>query len=130
MKSYTAMTKKQQAALAKCRAIMDGSGLLFPTFWHHASLSDVVQAGIDVVRITPPMNTHDNIALEDLVMSHTTICPQCGSCYDEVSEEEANSPERLCLLCTNARLRAALELAEGVSRRYGWRTDTVGNALP
>ena len=25
-------------------------------------------------------------------MSYTTTCPQCGSCYDESSDEQANSP--------------------------------------
>ena len=28
-----------------------------------------------------------------------TTCPCCGKLYEEVSEEEANNPDRLCLNC-------------------------------
>jgi len=29
----------------------------------------------------------------------TTVCPKCSECYEEFSEEEANSPDRSCLKC-------------------------------
>jgi len=28
-----------------------------------------------------------------------TICPKCSECYEEVSEEEANNPDRMCSKC-------------------------------
>lgn len=28
-----------------------------------------------------------------------TNCPKCGTCYEEQSEEEANSPKRECMDC-------------------------------
>lgn len=36
-------------------------------------------------------------------MPHITICPVCGRCYEEGSEEEANSPDRECISCWNER---------------------------
>lgn len=35
-------------------------------------------------------------------MSHVTTCPECGKCYEETSEEWANSPSRRCGQCTLA----------------------------
>jgi hypothetical protein len=35
-------------------------------------------------------------------MSHITICPACGDCYQEFSEEAANDPRRLCWPCWQA----------------------------
>ena len=32
-------------------------------------------------------------------MPNITTCPKCGRCYEEVSEEMANSYERLCRPC-------------------------------
>lgn len=36
-------------------------------------------------------------------MTHITICPACGACYEEVSEERANHPGRLCGNCWSAK---------------------------
>jgi predicted nucleic acid-binding Zn-ribbon protein len=38
-------------------------------------------------------------------MPHTTICTSCSRCYEEVSEELANAPERECGSCWLARLK-------------------------
>ena len=32
-------------------------------------------------------------------MPNITVCPSCSLCYEEVSEEEANSPNRRCDDC-------------------------------
>ena len=32
-------------------------------------------------------------------MPNITVCPRCGSCYEETSSEEANSPDRCCGSC-------------------------------
>lgn len=32
-------------------------------------------------------------------MANLTTCPKCGKCYEEKSEEEANSPNRCCAQC-------------------------------
>ena len=44
-------------------------------------------------------------------MAAVTTCPQCGACYEETSEEAANSRSRLCGKCL---LR-------------GYRSDDFGN---
>jgi len=44
-------------------------------------------------------------------MSNTTTCSQCGEAYEEISEEEANAPGRLCGRCWAA----------------GWRLDDWHN---
>ena len=38
-------------------------------------------------------------------MPHITTCTSCGKCYEEVSEELANAPERECIPCWRARVR-------------------------
>ncbi len=35
-------------------------------------------------------------------MSYITTCGNCGRCYEEVSEEQANTPWRLCGACWRA----------------------------
>ena len=35
-----------------------------------------------------------------------TTCPKCGKAYDEQSREEADSPNRTCLDCFRAMLKA------------------------
>lgn len=32
-------------------------------------------------------------------MACLTNCPKCGTCYEESSEEQANSPARVCMNC-------------------------------
>lgn len=45
-------------------------------------------------------------------MACTTTCPGCGRCYEETSEEEANSPSRLCLACYRERFPTAIDVDE------------------
>jgi hypothetical protein len=36
-------------------------------------------------------------------MPHITTCSVCGCCYEETSEELANTPVRECVACWNER---------------------------
>jgi len=36
-------------------------------------------------------------------MPNMTTCPGCGAAYEEISEEEANHPDRRCYACWRAR---------------------------
>lgn len=56
-------------------------------------------------------------------MPHITTCPRCGTCYEEASEDLANSPYRSCKPCrhmsyltempaTDPMFRWALDLAD------------------
>ena len=35
-------------------------------------------------------------------MACITTCTHCGNCYESISEEDANDPNRLCLPCFDA----------------------------
>lgn len=53
-----------------------------------------------------------------------TTCPKCGKCYEEQSEEEANSPSRECMDCWGkARTKENL-------RRYERADDCEWNSDP
>lgn len=60
-------------------------------------------------------------------MAHITTCTSCGKCYEEVSEELANAPERECVSCWLARLKrddaAAYIAAKKRLDRLGMRHD-------
>lgn len=50
-------------------------------------------------------------------MSHTTTCPRCGSCYEESSEEAANSPDRMCSRCWSIQARKYQERVPAPGKR-------------
>lgn len=50
-------------------------------------------------------------------MPHITICPACGRCYEECSEEWASREDRRCIECYHEMLAMAEEVAADERRR-------------
>ncbi|MCC6352788.1 MAG: hypothetical protein IT577_02815 [Verrucomicrobiae bacterium] len=62
-------------------------------------------------------------------MSYTTTCPQCGSCYDESSDEQANSPDRLCSKCWSAQARRFQERVPAPEKRIANTCRSCGREI-
>jgi hypothetical protein len=45
-----------------------------------------------------------------------TTCLKCARCYEEVSEEQANAPDRMCSSCWTAQ-RRYMEAITGIDQR-------------
>jgi hypothetical protein len=48
-------------------------------------------------------------------MPHITTCSVCGCCYEETSEELANTPVRECVACWNERQNEQAVESSGLS---------------
>ena len=74
-------------------------------------------------------------------MSHATTCPRCGSCYEESSDEQANSPDRLCNSCWQTAARSYQQRVPAPEKRIAntcrscgkeilWLTTASGKKMP
>lgn len=62
-------------------------------------------------------------------MSHATTCPRCGSCYEESSDEQANSPDRLCNSCWQTAARSYQQRVPAPEKRIANTCRSCGREI-
>jgi lipopolysaccharide biosynthesis regulator YciM len=51
-------------------------------------------------------------------MACITTCSWCGTCYEEISEEAANDPQRLCMTCFDKASGHAWDCSCGLCKKW------------